>query len=818
VEPQDDRRRVAEFVEERVDILNAVEVAVRPGKHVGVNLLGRPPRRPEFVLRRRVQSDGWHNVLNLHFTNTSVIEQSTSEKDSGAPFADVVGQRELKTALLAVAADDDLDGLLVEGEKGTAKSTAVRALGDLLPAQRAVADCPYGCHPDDPALQCNDCRGRADPPVEERSVPVVTLPLGATRDRVIGTLSVADAMAGDVEFDPGLLARAHRGILYVDEVNLLDDHLVDTLLDAAASGVNRVERDGVSVTHPAEFTLVGTMNPEEGDLRPQLRDRFALSTTVTGLEDIEDRVAVIDRALERSESAHRASESERSERRASSEGERSEPSEEASGEAASSALDGVEPTNPADRLATARDLLTEVTLPDEFTAEIAELCRDAGVDGHRGDIATARASRALAALDGRTRVLESDVRRAAEFALAHRLRSTPFEDPPDPEDVIDDHFEDREGAENEQESGEGDDATDDGGDDPADESEDSAGDRDGEADAHPEDGGDGEEGDAGNGERPEPTGDGDEGPDDAGTESSPEPSGADGGEQGENGDQSEQDGTDEEDGDEEEAMPLVPGAQRASVGESAAPDLAAPEVTGAETAGDGRATATPDAGGTGPRVRTERAGTNDSIDAAASVRAAATRGSDAVASQDLRQSVRADEAETLVLFVVDASASMRPAMRTAKGTVLELLRDAYETRDAVGFVAFAGEDSEVLLPPTDSVTLAARHLKELPTGDRTPLPAGLRTARTVLDRADPAASVVVLVTDGRGNVGDSPVAETRTAAERLAERDPSVVVVDAGEDDDRGALVDLVVEATDGRRIPLDALSAARVDAVASRN
>ncbi|PSP57981.1 magnesium chelatase [Halobacteriales archaeon QH_7_66_36] len=788
-------------------------------------------------------------LLNLHFANTSVIERSTSEKDSGGSFADVVGQRELKTALLAVAADDALDGLLIEGEKGTAKSTAVRALGDLLPTQRAVADCPYGCHPDDPALQCEECRTRADPPVEERSVPVVTLPLGATRDRVVGTLSVADAMAGDAEFDPGLLARAHRGILYVDEVNLLDDHLVDTLLDAAASGVNRVERDGVSVTHPAEFTLVGTMNPEEGDLRPQLRDRFALSTTVTGLEDIEDRVAVIDRALERSESAHRASGSsvarsatgrasgeaasnagderepanrasgsDQRERHASSVRDRRESADEASGETASNALDVVEPTSPADRLATARDLLAEVTLPDEFAAEIAELCRDAGVDGHRGDIAAARASRALAALDGRTRVLESDVRRAAEFALAHRLRSTPFEDAPDPEDVVDDHFEDREGAESEQESGGGDDATDEGGDDPADESAESAGDEDGEADARPEDTGDGEEGDTGSGERPEPAGDGDGGPDDAGIEPLPEPSGADDGEQGEDDDRSEQDGTDEGDGDEEEATPLVPGAQRASVGESAAPDLAAPEVTGAETTGDGRASAAPDTDGTGPRVRTERAGTDDSIDATASVRAAATRGSDTVASQDLRQSVRADEAETLVLFVVDASASMRPAMRAAKGTVLELLRDAYETRDAVGFVAFAGEDSEVLLPPTDSVTLAARHLKELPTGDRTPLSAGLRTARTVLDRADPAASVVVLVTDGRGNVGDSPVAETRAAAERLAERDPSVVVVDAGEDGDRGALVDLVVETTDGRRVPLDALSAARVDAAASRN
>ena len=417
-------------------------------------------------------------------------------------------------------------------------------------------------------------------------------------------------------------------------------------------------------------------------------------------------------------------------------------------------------------------------------------------------------------------MLESDVRRAAEFALAHRLRSTPFEDAPDPEDVIDDHFEDREEAETEQESREGDGATEEGGD-PADESEDSAGDGDGEAEAHPEDSGNGEDSDAGNGERPEPAGDGDERPGDAGTEPSPEPSGADDGEQGKDGGQSGQDGTDatdEEDGDEEEATPLVPGAQRASVGESAAPELTAPEATTLETTGDGRASATPDTDGTGPRVRTAQAEASDDIDVAASVRAAATRGSDTVASQDLRQSVRADEAETLVLFVVDASASMRPAMRAAKGTVLELLRDAYETRDAVGFVAFAGEDSEVLLPPTDSVTLAARHLKELPTGDRTPLSAGLRTARTVLDRADPAASVVVLVTDGRGNVGDSPVAETRAAAEQLAERDPSVVVVDAGEDDNRGALVDLVVETTDGRRIPLDALSAARVDAAAQKS
>ncbi|MFB6117205.1 VWA domain-containing protein [Halosegnis sp.] len=727
-----------------------------------------------------------------------MIEQSTSEKDSGATFADVVGQTELKEALLAVATDDDLDGLLVEGEKGTAKSTAVRALGNLLPSQRVVADCPYACHPTDPDRQCGDCRARPDPPVDRRRVPVVTLPLGATRDRVVGTLSVADAMAGDAEFDPGLLARANRGVLYVDEVNLLDDHLVDTLLDAAASGRNRVERDGVSVDHPAEFTLVGTMNPEEGDLRPQLRDRFALHTTVTGLDDIDDRIAIIEGALRPEQADDRPDERVET--------------------------GGDDSAEPAAQLARARELLADVELPDEFAADIAELCRDAGIDGHRGDIATARAARALAALDGRTRVLESDVRRAAELALSHRLQSTPFEDAPDPEEVVDDHFDDAE-------DGEPDDGTDAGGETESESDGEANGDGDEETDAG-SDGEDGEEGEAPDGEpnsgRGDESGDpeADESDDKASSDDGdPEESRSDEGgnpepvsAEGDNGGDADGEGSDSPAEEEQEATPLVPGAERAGIGEAAAPELGVPDAADVGSAGEGRGEAAATTAGSGSLVRTERASDDDPIDAAASIRAAAARGDDSVESRDLRRSVRASDAETLVLFVVDASASMRPAMRAAKGTVLELLQDAYEARDAVGFVAFAGEDGEVLLPPTDSVTLAARHLKELPTGDRTPLPAGLRTAGSVLDRADPDASVVVLVTDGRANVGESPVAETRAAAAALAERDPSVVVVDAGDEDDRGALVDTLVEVTDGRRVPLDALSAARVDAAARRN
>ncbi|NHN47826.1 VWA domain-containing protein [Halostella sp. JP-L12] len=714
------------------------------------------------------------------------------------PFGAVVGQAPLKEALLVVGANDDIDGLLVRGEKGTAKSTAVRALADLLPEQRAVADCPYGCPPDDPERQCADCRERADPPVETRPVPLVTLPLGATRERVVGTLSVADALDGDPEFDPGLLARANRGILYVDEVNLLDDHLVDVLLDAAASGVNRVERDGVSVAHPAEFTLVGTMNPEEGDLRPQLRDRFALQATVTGCEDVDDRVEIIDRALNDSWAA----------------------ADDATADHRQSLL-------------TACDLLDDVALPREFAEEIAELCRDAGVDGHRGDIATARAARTLAALDGRASVIEGDVRRAAELTLPHRLQSKPFEDAPDPEDVVDDHFDDEgEGTESgdenssvgpdrsEAEDGDGENGAD--GDSGAGDADDE---RDGpnEGERGPSDGPDDSDRDSGD--------DGDTDDENADDGQRPRPAGASDGESrgesgggGSEGDGGEGDPRNGDDGDapgdsddREQGTPLIPGQARAEVGDAVAPDVETPtEATETDDGGSGsRVGLTPSAANEGVRVRTERA-ESGSVDAAASVRAAAARGGDAVESRDLRQSVRAGESSALVVFALDASASMRGPMRTAKGVALELLRDAYEQRDDVAVVAFAGDDAEVLLPPTDSVTLAARHLKELPVGDRTPLPAGLRTTSEVIARADPATSVVVLVTDGRANASENPTAETRAAASALAGRGAHVVAVDAGGDGRTGLTGD-VVEATDGERVRLSALSAERVERAVDR-
>ncbi|ELZ06154.1 VWA domain-containing protein [Natrialba asiatica] len=746
-----------------------------------------------------------------------MVANSVGKKLSSLAVPGIVGQETLKRVLLAVAVNDDLDGALIAGEKGTAKSTAVRTLAEHLPEQRVVVDCRFRCSPDGSGPQCADCRERDpdDMPVETRPTPVVTLPLGATRDRVVGTLSVEDALAGEASFEPGLLARANRGILYVDEINLLDDHLVDVLLDAAASATNTVERDGVSVSHPAAFTLVGTMNPEEGDLRPQLRDRFALQTTVEGCRDIDDRVKIIDRAL---------------------------------GDGADAApTGGDEPTDaqPAEfsvgqrreAVAAARDRVAQVDLPAEFRATIAELCLNAGVDGHRGDIATARTAVTLAALEERTTVIESDVREAATYTLPHRLRSTPFaDDVPDVDDLLADHLEDS--ADGRDDDGESNaDAADVGESEPGPDEDGAAEGGDGDGDnCDPETSGeaaDAPQDDERSGDR-SPTDDRDEsysdrsdGDDTSGTgngtaANTAEQAGASAAES-EGGEEGNESGSDEggsnadTDTGTDTAQPLVPGQRRAAIGDAAAPELETPTAeTDATSRSDGKhTTVDPNSTNRGARVRTESAsgstGEAGSIDAAASVRAAAARGETTVGSDDLRRAVREGTAAATIVFAVDASASMQPAMRTAKGVVLELLRESYQRRDDIAFVAFAGDDADVLLPPTHSVSLAARHLKSLPTGDRTPLPAGLETASAVVERADTETAVVVLVTDGKATAADSsPTEHTRAAARRLTQTGAELVLVDAGTDS-RAGLSSLIVAETDGERVPLSALSAETV-------
>lgn len=318
------------------------------------------------------------------------------------PFAAIVGQEEMQLALILNVIEPLTGGALILGHRGTGKSTAVRALADLLPPIKKIKGCLYGCDPARPAEWCSDCRGRSRHrvPEEQGRVPVVELPLGVTEDRVCGTLDIERALTAGVKaFEPGLLAWANRGFLYIDEVNLLEDHIVDLLLDVAASGRNIVEREGISVSHPARFVLVGSGNPEEGELRPQLLDRFGLHARILTITDVPARVEIVRRRerFERDPAGFRAEmdRHQRSLRR---------------------------------RIVNAKRLLPEITVHDDLLYKIGELCVRLRIDGHRGELTILRAARALAAFEGRTRVTAADVRTVASMALCHRLRRDAFEE------------------------------------------------------------------------------------------------------------------------------------------------------------------------------------------------------------------------------------------------------------------------------------------------------------------------------------------------------------------------------------------------------
>jgi magnesium chelatase subunit I len=317
------------------------------------------------------------------------------------PFSAIVGQAELKLALLLCVVSPTIGGVMVMGHRGTAKSTAVRALAAMLPPIKAVAGCAYSCAPDRTAGLCEHCArpGKAAPAAKITAVPVVDLPLGATEDRVCGTLDIERALTQGVQaFAPGLLARANRGFLYIDEVNLLEDHLVDVLLDVAASGTNVVEREGISIRHPARFVLVGSGNPEEGDLRPQLLDRFGLHARIVTITDVEERVEIVRRRRQYDADPFGFA---------------------AAWEKETARLQR--------KIKAAQKRLPGVVLPDPVLYKIAELCVKLEIDGHRGELTLSRTATALAALEGRDEVHAADVRRITVMALRHRLRKDPLE-------------------------------------------------------------------------------------------------------------------------------------------------------------------------------------------------------------------------------------------------------------------------------------------------------------------------------------------------------------------------------------------------------
>ena len=636
---------------------------------------------------------------------------TTLERDF-YPFSAIVGQEKMKLALVANAINPVIAGVLIRGERGTGKSTAVRALARLLPEHRVVEGCHFGDDPDEPGHYCIECRQRAELgplPVATRPMRVVELPINASEDRVVGSIDLESALRhGHRRFEPGVLAEANRNILYVDEVNLLDDHIVDVLLDAAAMGVNVVEREGVSIVHPSNFILVGTMNPEEGELRPQLLDRFGLCVDVEGIDDAELRVAVVER-----EAAYR----------------RHDPAFLADFRAADHGLSG--------RIVEAREALVGVDLTPSQARLISRICVDSGVQGHRADLVVARASAALAAFRGHPSPTRDDIFDAAELALAHRARN-PLK----------------------REEGRGDD------------------------------------------ERPE--------------------------DQAAEQEQSSSDASDEQQ--QQASSSDQQGAAQETEDQSRTAEESSGSVEGTSAGGGTGSESTPESSDTfdvkkielprhrrprkqsGRRVTAQSANrrgrytgaktaekvTDLAVDA--TIRAAApyqvrrgrvTGERMLLERADLREKVRERKTGNLIVFVVDASASMDAEQRMAatKGAILSLLQDAYVRRDRVAVVIFKNRSAEVVLRPTSSVSLARRRLERLSVGGTTPLThgllAGLNVIKTEVLRDATVRPLLVLISDGRGNISmfkEEPLVEAQKVAAMVQAEKIDCLVIDSARD------------------------------------
>ncbi|WP_030266667.1 putative cobaltochelatase [Streptomyces sp. NRRL B-24484] len=676
--------------------------------------------------------------------------------DARYPFTAVVGMADLRLGLLLNAVSPAVGGVLVRGEKGTAKSTMVRALAGLLPSIGTVADCRFACDPAAPDPQCPDgAHGGAAG--LERPAHLVELPVGVSEDRIVGSLDLERALAEGVKaYEPGLLARAHRGVLYIDEVNLLQDHLVDLLLDAAAMGRSYVEREGVSVRHAARFLLVGTMNPEEGELRPQLLDRFGLTVEIAATRDPQERAEVVRRRL-----AYDADPAGFAERFAEEE----------------RAL--------AERITAARELLPKVELTDTALRQITAVCAAFEVDGLRADIVMARTAVALAAWAGRTEVLEEDVRKAAQLALPHRRRRNPFDAPGLDEEQLDRTLEEHAGAEE---------------DGPDDTDPDTDPDGGGPQDGGPDDPGgapapaDGPDASAAS----DPARDASQTPEQTPEQAPPPPRPAP--------------GAGREKAPVASADPYrtrlfrVPGTGRGAMGRRSAA-----ETDGGHTVRARRPQ--------GRLARLHLTATLQAAAPHQAARGRSGRAL-VLAKDDLREQVRRGRESNLVLFVVDASGSMaaRQRMGAVKGAVLSLLMDAYQRRDKIGMITFRGTGAELALPPTSSVEVGAARLEQLPTGGRTPLAAGLLRAHEVLRvermRDPDRRPLLVVVTDGRATGGRDALAQAERAAGLLAGQGVASVVLDCESGHVRLGLARTLAARLGGPAVTLDELRAEGVAAL----
>jgi magnesium chelatase subunit D len=710
------------------------------------------------------------------------------------PFAAIVGQDTLKRALLLCAVNPSLSGVLIRGDKGTAKSTAARGLRELLVPIERVPGCPYNCAPGAALGQCEAC-SRIDAAVPETAVlapvPFVNLPLGATEDRVLGSLDLERVLKdGKRAFQPGLLAAAHRGILYIDEVNLLPDHLVDSLLDVAAMGQHTIEREGLSISHPAQITLIGTMNAEEGDLRPQLLDRFAMMVEVAAPEVPAVRSEVVRRRL-----AFDANAAGFAERWAA------------------------ETENLRRHVEDARARLPHVELPDSLLDFVSTLCCEFGATSLRADITLNKVALTHAALEGRLTVDVDDVAAAAELVLPHRRRRKPFEQPGLDRERLDEAIERMRDAMQS----------------PGEQSADSN------ADADKQD-----NSNAGPDEKGNASGKGGRGHDatnehtdpdrDSGAEAEPAANAGSGdGPAADRPDDTETDSNMEADaGGGSPHNPNSDSTQNAS-SSNRATVFATGAVTGAPAL---RIASREDGGAEGRRsvaTAASRGAYTHAVAAAqpkhlavdATLRHAILRepGRLHVTRDDLHDKVLTGKQAHLILLIVDASGSMaaRRRMEAVKGCVLGLLEDAYRRRDEIGVIAFRGEHAELVLPPTRNVELAQRALEDMPTGGRTPLAQALELGARLLTRqaATRGASgvqlkpLLVLLSDGRANVplddgstGGDPWQDTLLLAGQLAEAQISALVLDTEQGAIRHARAKAIAEAMHAEYRRLDDWSA----------
>jgi magnesium chelatase subunit D len=611
------------------------------------------------------------------------------------PFTAIVGQDDMKFSLILNAINPRIGGVLIRGDKGTAKSTAVRALADLLENIQVVEDCPFNCDPGNPEDMCDLCfeKNQANRITGiDKKTPVIDLPLGATEDRVVGSLNVERAIKEGIKaLEPGILAACNRGILYIDEVNLLDDHVADVLLDSAAMGVNIVEREGVSVAHPSKFILVGTMNPEEGEIRPQLLDRFGLQVSVVGIDDVDQRMQIAKMA-----EAFDADPDGFMEKSQESQSELKE------------------------NISQARKILKKVNMSDDLLRSIASTCIDLGVKTHRAEIVITRTAKTIAAFDGRTEVNQEDVKKAMELALAHRMRSRPFEPPTLNKERLEKSMSQKQHEHQHQD------------------------------------------------QKPE---------------------------QQKKNEQQPQEPDDQKDTNQTQAA--KPQEQVFEIGTPI--DVRAitmprkrDRIARRKTSGRRMNTLALRNRGRYLRQKMPQEGKDIAIDA--TIRAAAPyqrirSGPNAiiVKGEDIREKERVGKTSAVVLFVVDASGSMgaNQRMESAKGAVLSLLMDSYQKRDKIGMIAFKGKEAEIILPPCTSVDLALGRLRELPTGGKTPLSAGLSRGLQLLQgelrKDEESKLMMVLISDGRANegMGGKIKDELMAISERIKHLGIHTIVIDS---------------------------------------